>query len=131
LLELIGEPAFRDGEFFALNYANADSPAFGRLDGEGASGHWLYAFLRNDHRSGQRFLVVANLHPSQTFQDVRVRLPREALDFVGLTAADGVTATERLSTQGTLILRPDRLGIELSVGSIPPLTPYYFELQKA
>jgi hypothetical protein len=52
LLGVIGEPAFRHGEFFPLNPANRDNPRFGRLPGEAASGHWLYAFLRHDRVSG-------------------------------------------------------------------------------
>ena len=64
LINLVGEPAFQDGEFFPLNPANHDNPSFGRLPGEQASGHWLYAFLRYDISTEQRFLIVANLHPA-------------------------------------------------------------------
>jgi uracil-DNA glycosylase family 4 len=49
LINLIGEPAFRDGKFFPLNPANHGNPHFGRLPGESASGHWLYEAL---HRHG-------------------------------------------------------------------------------
>ena len=53
LINLIGEPAFRDGEFFPLNPANHDNPKFGRLPGEQASGHWFYAIspLRSIERA--------------------------------------------------------------------------------
>src|SRR6476619_6840688 len=53
LIDLVGEPAFKDGKFFPRNPANHDNPAFGRLPGESASGHWLYAFLRHDVSSRQ------------------------------------------------------------------------------
>ena len=43
LLKLTDEPAFRRGEFIPLNRANGGNPRFGRLPGETASGHWLYA----------------------------------------------------------------------------------------
>jgi len=61
LINLAGN-RFRDGKFFPLNPANRENERFGRLPGEQASGHWLYAFFA---RSVDRpaFLVVANLHP--------------------------------------------------------------------
>ena len=65
LINLVGEPAFASGGFFGLNPANTRNPDFGRLKGEGASGHWLYAFLRYDAKSGQRILAVVNLNRSE------------------------------------------------------------------
>jgi Alpha amylase, C-terminal all-beta domain len=129
LLGLVGEPAFHDGEFFALNYANSEEPGFGRLDGETASGHWLYAFLRSDRATAQRFLVVVNLHPSKTFTEVRVRLPSEALEFVGLTRDSRIRLVERLTTCGSLILESSPFEGPVQVDAIPPLTPYYFAFQ--
>ena len=63
LLAVTREPAFTGGEFYGLNHANNDNPAFGRVGDETASGHWVYAFLRHDRASGQAFLVVANSMP--------------------------------------------------------------------
>ncbi len=80
LLRLMGQPALEHGEFYGLNFANRDNPQFGRLEGETVSGHWLYAFLRHDPRTGQVFLVVANFHPSQVMKEVRVIIPADALD---------------------------------------------------
>ena len=60
LLAVLREPAFTRGEFYGLNHANNGNPDFGRVGGETASGHWIYAFLRRDGESGQAFLVVAN-----------------------------------------------------------------------
>jgi hypothetical protein len=85
LIKLVGEPAFRDGKFFPLNPANHDNERFGRLPGESASGHWLYAFLRYDPSTEQRFLIVANLHPTIALHDVRVLLPANALQFLNLS----------------------------------------------
>jgi glycosidase len=129
LLALVGEPAFRDGEFFALNYANVDNPRYGRLSIEPASGHWLYAFLRSDRATSQRYLIVANLHPSETFFDVQVRLPAEALDFIGLTQGSRIRLVEYLATCGSLIVEAAPNESPLQIGAIPPLTPYYFAFQ--
>jgi len=76
--------AFRDGKFFPLNPANRENERFGRLPGEQASGHWLYAFLRYDPLTGQRFLVVANLHPETALRDVRIVIPESALQPLDL-----------------------------------------------
>ena len=129
LLRLAGEPAFRDGEFYALNYANKDYAHFGRLPGETTSGHWLYAFLRSDPASGQRFLVVVNLHRSETLRAVRVQIPPAALDFIGLGGDAGAKLTERLATSGQLTREVSALKDGVDVGDIPPLTAYYFELK--
>jgi glycosidase len=129
LLGLVGESAFQNGEFFALNYANIDHPGFGRLEGESLSGHWLYAFLRADRASGQRFLVVANLHRSEAFVDTRVIVPPEALDYVGIPLGSQVRMVERLETNGILEISAKFTGREVEIGSIPALTAQYFELQ--
>jgi glycosidase len=78
LLRLMQNPAFAQGDFFGLNLANSHNPAFGRIDDETVSGHWLYAFLRHDRQTHQAFLVVANFHGERTLQDVRVWIPPEA-----------------------------------------------------
>ncbi len=122
LLRLVGEPAFRDGEFLALNPANRDNPDFGRLPGETVSGHWLYAFLRRDPAGGQTFLVLANLHPTETLRRVRVTFPPEAAAWLGA----GATFAERLGKRPTHDLRATKTGVTL--GGIPPLTPLYFEI---
>ena len=119
LLRLAGEPAFRDGDFHALNPANISNEHFGRLPGETASGHWLYAFLRRDAASGQSFLVVANLHPTQSLQRVRLRLPAD-------TFSTHTECTERLTSGGTLRIVSEEPAW-LTIDSIPALTPFYFE----
>ena len=119
-MRLVDEPAFRDGDFFALNPANLHNADFGRLPGETASGHWLYAFLRSDSASSQRFLVAVNLHPTETLHRVRIQFPEGMLPL-------GTVCIERLTSGGTLRLATDTAG-RLDIGCIPPLSPFYFEL---
>jgi hypothetical protein len=131
LVRRVGEPAFRSGEFYGLNPANHDNLAFGRLPGETTSGHWLYAFLRSDRVSGQRFLVVVNLHPRKTLSAVHVRIPLDALDFIGLHGETRARLVERLypESQRTIDVAVMKEGV--FIGDLPPLTPCYFELQIA
>jgi glycosidase len=133
LVNLVGEPAFQDGEFFPLNPANHDNPGFGRLPGEGASGHWLYAFLRYDRTTEQRFLIVANLHRTESLHDVRVMLSPEATEFLDLDRNQPETPLQfidRLATAGAMKIG-NHLGETLEAGlpiaSIPPLTALYLE----
>ncbi|GAA5483069.1 alpha-amylase family glycosyl hydrolase [Haloferula sargassicola] len=106
LVHVIQAPAFTAGGFHGLNAANLDNAAFGRLGGETASGHWLYAFLRHDRGKGQSFLVIANFHGSETLHGVKVRIPRDARDFLGRADAERWSFTDRLdsgwSTRTTL-----------------------------
>jgi glycosidase len=134
LVNLVGEPAFQDGEFFPLNPANHDNPGFGRLPDEQASGHWLYAFLRYNRSKQQRFLVLANLHPTIPFRHVRVLLPSTALQFLDLNAD---ASDKRLGLTDRLALGPaskidstvaEAQNAGLPILEIPPLTSFYFEL---
>lgn len=132
LVNLAGEPAFRDGKFFPLNPANRENAAFGRLPGEEASGHWLYAFLRYDVSSGQRFLAVANLHPAISFQNVRVLLPGAALKFLDLDQSAPDTTLrlmERLGERGTgtVAAAEEAATSGLPISEISPLSAFYFE----
>ncbi len=126
LLQLMDEPAFRRGVFLPLNGANLRSPHFGRLPGEEASGHWMYAFIRHDAHAGQAFLVVANLHPSQAFRDVALHLPPEVLHPIGWRAHTQVRLTDRLAP--SLPLQLAQAADEIVIPLVPPLTVYYFEL---
>ena len=131
LLALAGEPAFRDGECFRLNYANHANEHFGRVGGETASGHWLYAYLRFDVKRGQRFLVLANLHRSETLRDVQVRLPREAVAFLQMPAKPALKPVERLMDAKTEIALAgaEDGAMMVRVAELPPLTPFYIELK--
>ena len=132
LVRLVGEPAFQDGAFFSLNPPNNNNARFGRLPGEQASGHWLYAFLRYDVTTPQRFLVVANLHPSIALENVRVMLPAEAMRFLELdsNAADlRINLTDRLGKDSNRIelVNTEAEGPGVLVPSIASLSACYFE----
>jgi glycosidase len=135
LINLVGEPAFRDGKFFPLNPSNCDNPSFGRLPGEQASGHWLYACLRYDIATEQRFLVVANLHPNISLYDVRVLLPATACQFLTLSKHPGDTKLkfiERLSG-GELEIRlttAEAINPGVPIAEIGPLSALYFDIHK-
>lgn len=131
LVRLMGEPAFRDGEFFALNYANHHNGAFGRTWGESFSGHWLYAFLRSDLATGQRFLCVVNLNRGETLRDVHVHLPSEAIAFIGLQPDDAVSYRERLSANPPAPAEPRPISHGCGIPEIPALTPFFFEIVKS
>src|SRR5260370_40782683 len=88
------EPALREGRFFGLNPANNRTPNFGQVGTEPAGGHWLYAFLRFDPISRQRFFAVVNLHPKEELKETRVLFPKAAIEF--LQFAPDESATLRL-----------------------------------
>ena len=122
LINLVGEPAFRDGEFFPLNPPNRDNPNFGRLEGEVASGHWLYAFLRYDGASGQRFLVMSNLHSTVAFCEIKVLLSPEALRFLNLPPEQKPGVTDRLSDSNGEMTNDG-----VWIAEIKPLSAAYLE----
>jgi glycosidase len=133
LLVLVEEPAFRNGDFIPFSEANAENADYGRLDGETASGHWLYSFLRADRATGQAYLVVVNLNPKQTMENVRVVFPEAGVSK--LPAFTGpLVFTEKLSSAAEplkLESAAEKLSSEgLSIASLPPLTPYYLEISK-
>ena len=131
LLKLVGEPAFRDGEFFPLNAVNNQNDHYGRLSGEHASGHYLYAFLRSTGEGGQHFLVVANLHPTETLRDVHVTMSPRALEFLHMPAGGNLKLVERLGANSSAPLNvsaADFSSAGVTVPEIPPLTPLYFQV---
>jgi hypothetical protein len=127
LLQLCGEPAFAKGAFIALNPVNLDNPDYGRRSGETASGHWLYSFLRTRHEDGQAFLIVVNLHGSETMRAVRVKLPEEAAR--GLASANGsLRLLDRLGSDWRAtadLVSVSRDGLALP--DLPPCTALYLE----
>jgi glycosidase len=137
LLAVIDQPAFRDGDFFPLNPDNADNPAYGRGDGSG-SGDWIYSYLRHDPASGQRMLVVVNLHPERVMRDVRVRFPRSAMRFLGWDAVAGsrtvpILAQDRLGEVGPAAAEVTTTPAEMATVGLPikelqPMTAAYYEL---
>ncbi len=120
LLRALNRPAFTFGRFYGLNHANADNPDFGRVDGEAASGHWLYAFLRSDPVSKASALVVVNLHPTRPMENVRVRMPAHAMEWMNHSG---------LELKAGCLLRPD-IKVQAPAGelsnrgvALPPLPP--------
>lgn len=130
LLALAGEPGFRFGEFWPLNPANLGSGNFGRAEGETAAGHWMYAFLRYDRRSGQRWMVVGNLHGTLEFSQVHIRVPAEAWEWMELERGETVMFTDRLGGEVEFTAKglPDA---EVVVPSIRALSAMYLEITVA
>jgi glycosidase len=135
LLNVLGEPGFRDGNFIPLNSANRDNLKYGRIGTEQPSGHWLYSFLRYDPQSGQRFLVVANLNPATLMDDVRIRIPEESIRTLGfgesardshLDLLDRLVESEADATGSTIA---EAVAAGIPIGEIPPLTARYFEVK--
>lgn len=132
LLKLTNEPALQRGEFISLNRANSQNPQFGRLSGETASGHWLYAFLRHEKAGGQRFLIVANLHGRQTLRDIRITLPPEAVAALGVATGDAkIEFCDRLAAKEPLRVTTTASALRengLDIPALLPLTACYFEV---
>lgn len=123
LIRLTKEPAFTQGEFYGLNHANKENPAFGRLDGETVSGHWLYAYLRRDPESGQTFLVLANFHGSASIEGARVRLPEHGLHWLDVADQSTLRFTEELAEPWSAECEVASLpGDGLSLPVLPPLS---------
>ncbi len=128
LLAAIRSPAFRDGAFFPLNGANVWNADFGRLPGEPASGHWLYAYLRVAAPEHPPYLVVVNLHRSEAFRNVRVILTDEARAALS-QMKDGLILEDRVGGLPPLRLLASELAAGgLVIPELPPLTPAYFEI---
>ncbi len=82
LLTLLQHPALSKGDFYGLNWANLETPDYGRLPGESVSGHHLYAFLRHYRKAKSTLLVVCNLSP-ETPVSTRIHIPRNAMEWAG------------------------------------------------
>jgi glycosidase len=121
LIRLMARPAFRAGEFRPLNSANIHNPRFGRLSGETASGHWLSVFARKDPATGEAFLVAANFHGDQSLRDVRVRVPSDIREWLGVSARGKATLTAVLGGPWTGEMRGGTL--EEEGFALPDLAP--------
>ncbi len=130
LLNLLNEPAFRDGDFIPLNALNRDNVKFGRLPNDHASGHWLYAFLRTDVVTKQTFLVVVNLNPSSSLTDVRVQLPPTV--FLKTTSQSDIVVQDRLNPKPLVDLK-STIGLVrdsgIPIAEIPAMTACYLEMK--
>jgi glycosidase len=129
LLHATRARAFTAGEFYGLNHANKDNPAFGRVGDEFVSGHWFYAFLRRESKTGQAFLVLANFHGSETMRGVRIRIPHDARMFLGRTTDETWTFIDRLDTGWHGCFSHDLLEYEgFALPDIPPCSAMLLEI---
>ena len=80
VLRLLQHPALSKGGFYGLNWANKETPGFGRVEGEQTSGHYLYAYLRHYRKAKATVLVVCNFHPQQDFTTC-IHIPQNAQDW--------------------------------------------------
>jgi len=128
LLRLCSEPALARGEFRPLNPANVHNPQFGRLSGEPASGHWLYAFLRHDPESGQTILVAANLHGTETLRSVHVLVPEADLQAIGHSSGS-LRLRDRLATAWSITTEAADLPKSgLPLPDLPPCSAVFVEI---
>ena len=126
---LMDEPAFSLGEFYGLNHANKENPDFGRVDGETASGHWLYAYLRRDPASGQAFLIVANFSGRHDLDSVRIQIPHDALRWLARGAGELLGFTERLMDDWAAVAESTSLPTAgLALGPLPALSARLIEI---
>lgn len=126
LIRLMAEPALERGDFYGLNFANRDNPWFGRVEEEMVSGHWLYAFLRRDAASGQAFLVMTNFHPQQTLGNLRVVIPDDAQQWLGMGSR--VVFTDRLAMEWSGRCDRDELARGAVMPDLPPLSAVMLEI---
>lgn len=82
LLTLLQHPALAHGAFYGLNWANRETPGYGRHAGESVSGHSLYAFLRHCRQTKSTLLVVCNFSPVEMVE-THIHLPRHAAEWAG------------------------------------------------
>ena len=131
LIRATQSPAFTRGEFYGLNHANVENPKFGRVGDETASGHWLYAFLRHDPKSGQSFLVVANFNPTETLKNVAIRLPENAWEFIGRSNDPVWKFTDRFDTTWSATVPRSQLAMEgVPMPDLPPSSAMVIEISK-
>jgi hypothetical protein len=127
LVRLMAGEAWEQGDFYGLNFFNRDHASFGRIDDESVSGHWLYAFLRTHQASGKVFLVVVNFHPQKAMEQVRIRIPHDAME--SWPEGEQLQLHERLDGlwQGTA-QRRDLTDYGISLPVLAPLSAQFVEI---
>ena len=130
LLHAVRHPAFVRGAFRPLNPHNVENHEYGRIGDAGASGHWIYSYLRHCPESGEApVLVVVNLNGTETMRNVRVRIPQEDIEWAGLAGATSLRLRNLLGEDDERLADatfPDDAGIPL--GDLPPCSAFYFEM---
>lgn len=129
LMGAVNDPAFTRGDFYGLNHFNKPNPSFGRVGDESVSGHWLYAFLRHDAKSGRAFLVVANFHPTETLRGVRIRIPDDAQSLLSRESVDPWRFADQLGSgwSGTSS-RAALAGEGAAMPDLPPCSALLLEI---
>lgn len=64
------------------NWANQQTPNFGRIAGDPVSGHRLYAFLRHNRKARSTVLIVCNFDTSSE-ASTYVHIPQHACEWAG------------------------------------------------
>lgn len=86
LLCLLQHPALSKGSFYGLNWANMQTPGYGRQAGEQVSGHRLYAFLRHSRTARATLLVVCHFGTTAA-TDTCIHIPADARAWAGKKSA--------------------------------------------
>ena len=126
LLTMLQHPALCKGDFYGLNWANRETPDFGRRAGDSVSGHSLYAFLRHYRKAKSTLLVLCNMNPEEP-ACTHVHIPRHAREWAGKKG--GLYHFVSLLEAETPIVEADDEQLEsagLSV-SVPPGGAMVFE----
>lgn len=82
LLTLLQHPALSKGGFYGLNWANLQTPGYGRRPGDSVSGHTLYSFLRHYRKSKSTLFIVCNLNPAVAVETC-IHIPQNACEWAG------------------------------------------------
>ena len=124
LLRLAQRPPFLTGATWPLNGANVDNPAYARVPGEAASGHWLYTFARGDR--DRLCVVAANFHPTAAATDVRVRWSKALRALIGAGRWTAQVALGPANVDSAHMLREVHEALHLP--AVPPLDAVVVEL---
>lgn len=82
LLRTLQHPALSKGGFYGLNWANRQTPGFGRAAGEAESGRTFYAFLRHHRKSKSTVLALCNFS-AEAAVNTHIHIPRHAQEWAG------------------------------------------------
>lgn len=82
LLPLMQHPALSKGSFYGLNWANGQTPGYGRRAEDPASGHLMYSYLRHDRKARATVLAVCNLDPVYD-ACTHIHIPAGAAEWAG------------------------------------------------
>lgn len=118
LLPLLQHPALAAGEFYGLNWANKETPGFGKRENDPASGHRMYAFLRRNRHARSVLLAICNLDPDSP-ATTAINIPANAIDWTG-KRTETCTFTDLLNPVAPAITTTCQ---ELATGGLPVTLP--------